>query len=168
MVPGVCTVHRLVLTPTVTTLEPHAALCPTIKFLCFRSAIGSERRRHCENQKQANSVGWHLAISNKFFSATCAPDLGDIATCFLKLKCFDPIPECTLQLHHHDMSQLPPNGVIVTHIIVPDRNTFFERKKNVAMCTISGANYCERNLLLSASKGRCCKKKNDVRYGRGK
>ena len=33
MVPGVCTVHRLVLTPTVTTLEPHAALCPTIKFL---------------------------------------------------------------------------------------------------------------------------------------
>ena len=33
VVPGVCTVHRLVLTPTVTTLEPHAALCPTIKFL---------------------------------------------------------------------------------------------------------------------------------------
>ena len=33
VVPGVCTVRRLVLTPTVTTLAPHAALCPTIKFL---------------------------------------------------------------------------------------------------------------------------------------
>ena len=29
VVPGVCTVHRLVLTPTVITREPHAALCPT-------------------------------------------------------------------------------------------------------------------------------------------
>ena len=38
VVPGVCTVHRLVLTPTVTTLEPHAALCPTIKFLSGNSA----------------------------------------------------------------------------------------------------------------------------------
>ena len=36
VVPGVCTVHRLVLTPTATTLEPHAALCPTIKFLCYK------------------------------------------------------------------------------------------------------------------------------------
>ena len=39
VVPGVYTVHRLVLTPTVTTLEPHAALCPTIKFLCFLQLI---------------------------------------------------------------------------------------------------------------------------------
>ena len=40
VVPGVCTVHRLVLTPTVTTLEPHAALCPTIKFLLVAEETG--------------------------------------------------------------------------------------------------------------------------------
>ena len=33
VVPGVCTVHRLFLTPTVTTFEHHAALCPPINFL---------------------------------------------------------------------------------------------------------------------------------------
>ena len=33
VVPGVCTVHRLVLAPTVKTLGPYAALCTTIKFL---------------------------------------------------------------------------------------------------------------------------------------
>ena len=33
MVPGVCTVHRLVLTPTVATFEHHGALCSPIKFL---------------------------------------------------------------------------------------------------------------------------------------
>ena len=42
VVPGVCTVHRLVLTPTVTTVEPHAALCPTIKFLS-ESDVGRAR-----------------------------------------------------------------------------------------------------------------------------
>ena len=41
MVPGVCTVHRLVLTPTVTTFEHHAALCPPIKFLCTRGVYAS-------------------------------------------------------------------------------------------------------------------------------
>ena len=40
VVPGVCTAHRLVLTPTVTTLEPHAALCPTIKFLLVAEETG--------------------------------------------------------------------------------------------------------------------------------
>ena len=40
VVPGVCTVHRLVLTPTVTTLEHHAALCPTIKFLLVAEETG--------------------------------------------------------------------------------------------------------------------------------
>ena len=44
MVPGVCTVHRLVLTPTVTTFEHHAALCPPIKFLYVRAR---QRRRRC-------------------------------------------------------------------------------------------------------------------------
>ena len=29
-----------------------------------------------------NSVGWHLALSNKFLSPTCAPAHGDIATYF--------------------------------------------------------------------------------------
>ena len=40
VVPGVRTVHRLVLTPTVTTLEFHAALCPTIKFLLVAEETG--------------------------------------------------------------------------------------------------------------------------------
>ena len=40
VVRGVCTVHRLVLTPTVTILEPHAALCPTIKFLLVAEETG--------------------------------------------------------------------------------------------------------------------------------
>ena len=40
VVPGVCTVHRLVLTPNVTTLEPDAALCPTIKFLLVAEETG--------------------------------------------------------------------------------------------------------------------------------
>ena len=38
MVPGVHTVHRLVLTPTITALEPHGALCPTINFLSTAAA----------------------------------------------------------------------------------------------------------------------------------
>ena len=46
-VPGVCTVHRLVLTPTVTTFEHHAALCPRLcdravrarAALCARAAL---------------------------------------------------------------------------------------------------------------------------------
>ena len=45
VVPGVCTVHRLVLTPTVTTFEHHAALCPPIKFLCIRASRRSLRAR---------------------------------------------------------------------------------------------------------------------------
>ena len=40
VVPGVCTVHRLVLTPTVTTFEHHAALCPPIKFLLVAEETG--------------------------------------------------------------------------------------------------------------------------------
>ena len=56
VVPGVCTVHRLVLTPTVKPLGPHAALCPTIKFMVlkffwsfFRSRIFLERRGSFRN-----------------------------------------------------------------------------------------------------------------------
>ena len=40
VVPGVCTAHRLVLALTVTALEPHAALCPTIKFLLVAEETG--------------------------------------------------------------------------------------------------------------------------------
>ena len=40
VVPGVFTAHRLVLAPTATTLEPHAALCPTIKFLLVAEETG--------------------------------------------------------------------------------------------------------------------------------
>ena len=45
VVPGVCTVHRLVFTPTVTTLEPHAALCPTIKFLSLRHPVTEKHKQ---------------------------------------------------------------------------------------------------------------------------
>ena len=52
-----------------------------------------------------------LALSSKFLSPSCAPDLGDIATYFFFIKYFDPISECVLQWRHL--------GVIWHHTMMP-------------------------------------------------
>ena len=38
-----------------------------------------------------------LALSSKFLSSSCAPDLGDIATYFFSKQYFYPIPEYVFQ-----------------------------------------------------------------------
>ena len=68
VVPGVCTVHRLVLTPTTTALGPHPTLCPTIKFLCMgpRRGLRLPRSRRSSGDRRAGTSPhpqWHAAPS---------------------------------------------------------------------------------------------------------
>jgi len=100
-------------------------------------------------------VGWFLqqspllALSSKFLSASCAPDLGDIATYFFFEKIFrSDIRICVIMTSFWCV-MTSYNDVIVTHIMVSDRN-IFSKKKYVAISPRSGAHDAERNLLLSA------------------
>ena len=89
-----------------------------------------------------------MALSNKFLSPTCAPDLGDIATYFFLKKYFDPIPEMCVAMTPLSGDMTSKMMSLITHILVSDR--IFFQKKYVAISPRPGAHVGERNLLLSA------------------
>ena len=104
-----------------------------------------------------------MALSNKFLSPTCAPDLGDIAyrhVLFFLKKIFRPDTRICVTMTSF-------------YVIAPSKwrhyNTysgigsiFFSKKKYVAISPRPGAHDGERELLLSASKGLCCKKRRTL------
>ena len=68
VVPGVCTVHRLVLTPTVTALEPHAAFCHTIKYVPLPTTCTSPCWNYSEKKHLILvNIGNHDEARNRNF-----------------------------------------------------------------------------------------------------
>ena len=97
VVPGVCTVHRLVLTPTVTTFEHHAALCPPIKFLCSSSAAAPQSTAVPQQFRSSSA-----AVPQQFRSSSAAaPQL---------LRSSSAVVPCYLR----SRSVLPPQSFRVT------------------------------------------------------
>ena len=112
-------------------------------------SVRTDTTSHEHNVRRFLQQSPLLALSSKFLSPSCAPDLGDIATYFFFEKIFRSDTRICVTMTSFWGAMTSHNDVIVTHIMVSDRNIFF-KKKYVAISPRSGAHVGERNLLLSA------------------